>query len=498
MAREKTLNIRWKSQPRQMKFLRACGLSHAIEGGEPKKPVAKFIGYGGAAGGGKSDALLVAGIIYCLTYPRAKVGFFRRRFTQLEGSGGAIMRSRELLGGIAKYNEKNHRWTFPNGSILTFCYCDKEGDVQNYQSSMFDVTLWDEATHFTWSMISYIALSRSRSVRGYPTFAALATNPGGVGHQWFKQHFVKSGTPENVRVIELEPGKKRSVIFIPAKLSDNLILEKMDPDYRRNLEAMPEHLRKQLLEGDWDTAEGMAFTEWREGIHVCDPFHIPDEWTRFRALDWGYAKPYSVGWYAVDYDGRMYKYRELYGYGGRDDVGSKEDPADVAKKIIEMETKPDGTKEYIRYAVADDAIFGGRQDNSPSVAEQFNTAFGSNAVHWQPVGKGPRSRIYGKVEVHHRLKWEKDADGNWTGEPPMLVFFNTCRHTIRTLPNMVLDDNNPEDVDTTLEDHAYDETRYACQSYPITPRKPKEEETRIQKHKKRIAQQGQQNRYRVV
>lgn len=468
--------LRWKSQPRQLKFLRACGLSHPFDGGTPKQPIAKFIGYGGAAGGGKSDALLMAGIIYCLTYPRAKIGYFRRKFTQLEGSGGAIMRSQELLTGIAKYNASKHRWTFPNGSVLTFCYCDREDDVHNYQSSMFDCTLWDEATHFTWHMISYIGLSRTRSVRGYPTFTALATNPGNVGHYWFKTFFVRSGEPEMPHSVELEPGKRRTLVFIPAKLSDNLILERMDPDYRRNLETMPEHLRRQLLEGDWDVAEGMAFPEWREHKHVISPFKIPEEWVRFRSLDWGYAKPYSVGWYAVDYDGRLYKYRELYGYGGRDDVGTKEDPADVAKKIIEAEAG-----EKITYAVADDAIFGSKQDNSPSIAEQFAHSFGSKALHWHPVGKGPKSRVSGKLELHHRLKWEQDSD-----EPPMLQFFNTCIHTIRTLPNMILDEKNPEDVDTTLEDHAYDETRYAAMSRPMKPKRRKEEDNAIQKHKKAL------------
>lgn len=494
----KPISLRWKSQPRQLKFLRACGLSYAIEGGSPKKPVAKVIGYGGAAGGGKSDALLMAGIIYCLTYKRAKVGFFRCTFTQLEGSGGGVMRSLELLTGIAKYNAQKRRWTFPNGSILTFCYLDRDESVHNYQSQMFDVTLWDEATQFNWFRVSYIVNSRMRSIRGYPTFAAMATNPGGIGHHWFKQFFVQAGDPEIPHRVEIETGKYQTHIFIPAKLSDNLILEKMDPDYRKSLEAMPEHLRKQLLEGDWDAAEGMAFPEWREHIHICAPFQIPDEWIKFRALDWGYAKPYAVGWYAIDFDGRIFKYRELYGWGGKPDVGTREDPEDVAKRIIELETLPSGKRENIRYAVADDAIFGSRQDNSPTIAMQFADSFGNKATHWAPVGKGPRSRVQMKIELHHRLKWQRGEGGKWTGEQPMLVFFNTCRHTIRTLPNLVLDDDDIEDVDTTLEDHAYDETRYAIASQPMAPRRPKEEEGVIRKHKKAVSAQLRQNRLRIV
>lgn len=479
------VRLRWKSQPRQLKFLRACGLSHPFDGGGPKPPVAKIIGYGGSAGGGKSDALLMAAIIYCFTYTKAKTAIFRRHFTQLEGSGGQIMRSEELLTGIAKYNAQKRRWTFPNGSIIQFAYLDRDEDVHNYQSTQYDCLFFDESTQFSSYQINYMQ-SRIRSVRGYPTFTALATNPGGASHAFFKHNFVTIGESETPHLVEVEPGRFRTHIFIPATLADNLILEKMDPEYRKNLENLPEHLRKQLLEGDWSVAEGMAFTEWSDRRHIIPPFKIPDDWIRFRCLDWGYTKPYSVGWYAVDHDGRMYKYRELYGYGGRADVGSKEDPEDVAKKIIELEAN-----EKITYGVADSAIFGGRTDNYPTVAEQFATAFGHRAVPWQPITKGPNSRIAGKIEMHHRLKHTED-------EEPMLMFFNTCKHTLRTVPNMVLDDKNPEDVDTTLEDHAYDETRYACMSRPITPQRPEDKLTDIQKHKKKLAERRKNSMFRVI
>lgn len=395
------------------------------------------------------------------------------------------MRSEELLTGKAKYNAQKRRWKYPNASIMQFCYLDSDRDVQNYQSTQFDVILFDEGTQFTPYQINYMQ-SRIRSVRGYPTFTAIATNPGGPSHGFFKAQFVKAGEAEIPHRVEHEPGKFRYHVFIPARLSDNLILEKMDPSYRRKLEGLPEHLRRQLLDGDWDSAEGMAFEEWRDDVHVIPPFKIPEDWKRFRSLDWGHAKPYSIGWYAVDYDGRMYKYRELYGWGGRDDLGSKEDPEDIAKKIIKLEKG-----EKIAYAVADSAIFGGRQDNYPTVAEQFATAFGGKALHWQPITKGPGSRKAGKVEMHHRLKWDDNTE-------PMLMFFNTCRHTIRTLPNMILDENDPEDVDTDLEDHSYDETRYACMSRPMIPGRPKKEKTAVEKHKEKLAKQRKNNAYHRV
>jgi hypothetical protein len=487
LATPKDVKLKWKAQAKQLRFLRACGLSHPFDGGIPKKPVAKIIGYGGAAGGGKSDALLMAAIIYCFTYNRAKVAYFRRHFTQLEGPGSAIMRSEEILAGIAKYNAQKRRWTFPNGSIIQFAYLDSDEDVHNYHSQQLDVIMFDEASQFSWYQVSYMQ-SRIRSVKGYPTFTAMATNPGGPGAAWFKSNFVKAGPPEIPVDVEVEPGRFRTHIFIPATLADNAILERMDPEYRKNLENLPEHLRRQLLDGDWDTAEGAAFPEFRQNVHVIPPFAIPEEWLRFRSLDWGYAKPYCVGWYAVDHDGRLYKYRELYGWGGRDDVGSKEDPEDVAEKIIQLEAG-----EKISYAVADSAIFGGRQDNFPTVAEQFATAFGSRATHWQPITKGSGSRIAGKLEIHHRLKYSDT-------EEPMLLFFNNCRHTVRTFPNMMLHDRNPEDMDSDLEDHAVDETRYACQSRPITPQRFDDNKlTDIQKHKKRMAEKKKRNGfYRIV
>src|SRR5206468_11956583 len=160
--------IYWQPQPRQLKFLRACGLSHPFDGGAPKKPVARIIGYGGAAGGGKSDAMMGAAIIYALTYPKAKIGYFRCTFTQLEGAGGAIMRSLELLTGIAKYNAGKHVWKFPNGSIIKFCHLQRDEEVANYQSQQFDCVFFDEATQFSWFRVQYIISSRVRSVRGYP------------------------------------------------------------------------------------------------------------------------------------------------------------------------------------------------------------------------------------------------------------------------------------------------------------------------------------------
>lgn len=499
------IKFKWKQQARQMTFLRACGLAHALEGGKPTPAKAKVIAYGGAAGGGKSDGMIMGAIIACCTYSGIAVGYFRRKFTQLEGAGGAIWRSTQLLAplvdkGLVKWNGGLYRWTFFNGSVIQFAHLQHEHDVQNYQSQQFDILCFDEATHFSRFQYRYM-LSRNRSnTPNMPRpFIMMGTNPGGIGHTWFKDEFVRAGEPETVMKVEVEPGKFEEHMFIPAKLSDNYALEERDPEYRQNLENQPEHIRRQLLEGDWDSAEGVAFPEWRANVHIVEPFEVPEEWIKFRSLDWGYAKPYSVQWFAVDYDGRLYCYRELYGWGGEADKGSKEDPADVALKIWEAEHWRDENgrwhSENIYDAVADDAIFGGRQDNSKDIAEQFADAlleldkkYGTKTMFWRRVGKGPKSRISGRLELHHRLKIPVNEEGQQTGERPMLVFFPAAKHIIRTLPELLNDERNPEDVDTTMEDHAYDTLRYACMSRPMASKTRKPNLTLIQKHKKSLSE----------
>lgn len=509
------ISFAWKQQARQMTFLRAAGLSYALEGGKPQRAAAKVIAYGGAAGGGKSDAMVMGSIIACLTYEGIAVGYFRRKFTQLQGAGGAIFRATSLLApmldtGLVKWNGTNFRFTFFNGSILQFAHLQHEDDVFNYQSQQFDVIAFDEATHFSRFQYRYM-LTRNRSnTPNMPRpFVMMGTNPGGPGHTWFKDEFVRIGDPEKVHMCEVEPGRFEEHIFIPATLSDNSALEERDPEYRKNLENQPEHIRRQLLEGDWDAVDGVAFPEWRSAIHIIDPFEVPEEWIKFRSLDWGYSKPYACHWFAVDYDGRLYCYRELYGYGGSADKGSKEDPADVAKRIWEIEHWQDEEgrwhSENLYDAVADDAIWGGKQDNSPDIAEQFLNAWieldrkhGTKTMLWRKVGKGPKSRISGRLEVHHRLKVPKDDNHKPTGEKPMLLFFKNCKHVIRTLPELLNDDKNPEDVDTNMEDHAYDSIRYGCMSRPITTKPKSPEKGLIQRHKEKLAKQRVVNRARIM
>jgi len=461
--------------------------------------------------------MIMGAIIACCSYENINVGFFRRNVTQLQGPGSAIMRSQTLLAemrllGLAKYNEQKNRWTFFNGSVFQFCHLQYDDSVFDYQSQQFDILCFDEATHFSRFQYRYMLTRNRRSnvTNKLPRpFAMMGTNPGNIGHVWFKNEFVFAGPPEQVNQVEVEPNVFEAHVFIPARLADNQALEESDPTYREKLENQPEHIKRQLLEGDWNAIDGVAFPEWRDGVHVIDPFAVPDEWVRFRSLDWGYSKPYAVHWFAVDYDGRLWCYRELYGWGGEADKGSKEDPADVARKIWDAEHWQDESgrwhHENIHDAVADDAIFGGRQDNSKDIAEQFAERFieldrqnGTKTLVWRRVGKGPKSRISGRLEMHSRLKIPADDEGNPTGELPMMIFFRNCKHIIRTLPELLNDDRNPEDIDTDMEDHAYDSVRYGAMSRPLTTKTKKAELTLIQRHKKKLVERRSVNRSRIM
>lgn len=218
--------------------------------------------------------------------------------------------------------------------------------------------------------------------------------------------------------------------------------------------------------GEWGIAEGQFFDCWRSDLHVVEPFKIPDSWIRVRSMDWGSAKPYSVGWYAIDYDGNLWKYRELYGYGGKPNVGTKESAAQVAQKIADIEKD-----ERIQYALLDSACWTEVDPGSPTIAEKINSVLIKN--NCMPFGQCTKGRMQGSEQVKLRLIGNIDKDGNRT---PALRFFKTCIHTVRTIPMLIHDKHRPEDIDSDGEDHAYDETAYMCLSRPWTPQhaKPKQ------------------------
>ena len=404
--------------------------------------------YGGARGGGKSYAMLVDPLRYCdKQHHRALL--IRRTMPELRD---LINHSQQLYSKAypgAKWREQEKEWRFPSGARIEFGYAENLTDALRYQGQSYTWIGIDELPQYPTPDIYNFLRSSLRSVDPeIPVYMRATGNPGNVGSLWVKEMFVdpcESNKRFDVEIPTPMGVKTISRKFIPAKLQDNPYLMQTD-DYYAMLASLPEVQKKQFLEGDWDAYESSSFPEFNRQIHVIEPFDIPRNWMRFRAADWGYSSPACCLWFAVDYDNNLFVYRELY---------TKRNTADIfARKVLEME---DG--EYIRYGILDSSTWARRGDIGPSIAETMI----QEGCRWRQSDRSPRSRISGKVEVHKRLRVDED-----TGYPSMFIFSN-CLNLIRTLPMLPVDKNNPEDVDTTADDHAYDALRYGCMSRPIHP-----------------------------
>lgn len=221
--------------------------------------------------------------------------------------------------------------------------------------------------------------------------------------------------------------------------------------------------------GEWGIAEGQFFDAWRESVHVIKPFEIPHNWMRFRAMDWGSARPYACLWFAVDYDGNMYCYRELYGWGGKPNVGTGETAKEVGTRIAKLEKR----EERVDYGVLDNACWAKTGVTGPTISEELNNElYAHRLVTFSKCSKG---RVEGANALKERLIGNKRKDGSYK---PAIYFFSSCIHTIRTLPMLAHDKRNPETYDTDGEDHAVDAVVYACLSRPWKPTKPQEKKPR--------------------
>lgn len=414
--------------------------------------------YGGAAGGGKSYAMIADPVRY-FSNPHARMLLVRRSTEELRE---LISVSKQLypqaIPGI-KFMERDKTWVAPNGATLWMSYLDRDDDVMRYQGQAFNWIGFDELTQWPSPYAWNYMRSRLRSTKssGLPLFMRATSNPGGPGHAWVKRHFIDPNTPgkafwatdEDGEVItwpkghsrEGEPLFKRK--FIPATLFDNPYLSE-DGMYEANLLSLPEHQRRQLLEGDWDINEGAAFPEFSRRIHVVEPYDIPSSWTRFRACDYGYGSYTGVVWFAVvPGSEQLVVYRELY--------VSKVLATDLADMILDIEQD-----EKVRYGVLDSSLWHKRGDTGPSLAEQMIV----RGCRWRPADRSKGSRIAGKNEIHRRLQVD-----DFTQEPRLVIFSN-CTSLISQLPSIPLDKRNPEDVDTTSEDHLYDALRYGVMTRP--------------------------------
>lgn len=426
--------------------------------------------YGGAAGGGKSYAICWDAFIRGLKWPGTHAYLFRRTYPELEQT--LVLNMLQIVPkSLGKYTAGTHEMKLKNGSVLHFCHLQDEGEgLLKYQGAEIHWLYFDELTHFTKAMYDYLR-TRLRANRklGIVPCVRSASNPGGPGHAWVKARFVDStDVGQKIyrdRIEDKDTGtiKVRTVQYIPATVQDN---PHITDDYKVELLRKPPKLRDALLYGKWDAFDGQAFPEfsdepehYRDGLwtHVIDPFEIPYHWTRYVSFDHGYSRPFSFGVWAVDEDGRAYRYKELYGCKPNEpNTGLMITPGEIGQMLGDL-LDPEFREGMRLTGIADPAIWD--RSRGTSVEEQIRNGFGGVIFR-----KGDNTRLPGKMQLHERLKFDEDGR-------PMLYVFNTCRDFIRTIPSLVYDVHKPEDIDTKGEDHIYDETRYFLMSRPIAPRR---------------------------
>ena len=413
--------------------------------------------FGGAAGPGKTDCLIMEATRY-VAYKNYKAVILRRTFPQLQEVIDRCWSAYPLIGG--DYRATEHRWYFPSGAHITLGHMQHENDKYNYQGKEFHFI-----TQFLESQYLYLHSRARSSDSSIPPRIRSTTNPGGIGHNWVKRRFISNCDPGNT-YIDPETGLSRA--FVPALIWDNPTLAENDPAYVQRLKSLPEVEKRRLLMGDWESFDGQFFENLDKAIHGCEPFEIPPEWTKFMVLDWGYSKPFSCGWYAIDYDGVIYRYREWYGCeDGEQNAGLRKTAVEVASGILERES------EKINIRIADPSIW-----NKTSAARHRETVGGSVEEDMRSQGiffrKANNDRINGWQQIHKRLMSEPDIDkstGEIVGQLPNFMAFNDQVHFWRTMGSLVADKKNPDDVDTEQEDHIADEFRYACMFKPMKPKK---------------------------
>lgn len=439
---------------------------------------------GGSAGPGKSFFIRVALCYWALEIPGLQIYLFRRTYKDLEQNhinhpmGFPVLLGEHMLQKEVSYNSSKNTFNFSNGSMIHLCHCQHEKNKYNYQGAEIHVLCIDELTHFSESIYTYLrgrvrlsgidipAHYKKENYNLFPRIV-LSTNPGGVGHNWVKQTFIDYQPPKEIRKTDKKDGGMYRA-FYPAKLSDNQRLLQDDPEYADRLSGLGnESLVRALLEGDWDIVSGGAIDDvWDRKVHVIEPFSIPKDWYVDRGYDWGSSKPASCLYFAESngdniklLDGSMRKFprgsiiiiREIYFYSGKVNEGSKLLALDHAEMIKEVDQEIEKKYNlYVNPGPADNAIF--NTQNGNCIADDMRKV----GVYWNESDKSPGSRIQGLEKLRELLK-NALKNGN---ELPGLYIFNTCIHTIRTLPILPRDEKKPDDIDTNAEDHIYDVVRY--------------------------------------
>lgn len=432
--------------------------------------------FGGARGGGKTDGALGDWISHADLYGKNAIGLMvRRTRTELVET---IERSKQLFGPLgATFHEQDKMWRMPDGGRLRFAYLERDADADGYQGHSYTRVYVEEAGNFPSPRPIMKLMATLRSGAGVPCGMRLTGNPGGPGHGWVKARYIDPD-PMGWKIITssfTDPFTGATVsrdrVFIPSRLTDNRYL---GGEYVANLHlsGSPELVRA-WLEGDWNVIAGAYFPEFGPR-HIVRAHTLPAHWTRFRSADWGSARPFSVGWWAVSDGsldayprGALVRYREWYGMlPGQPNVGLKLHAEAVGRGIADREAGED-----ITYGVIDPAAFA--ENGGPSIAERIVKGGGTspdgraNALSFRPADNsrvGQRGAMGGWDQFRARLVGFDDR--------PMVYCFDTCVDSIRTIPALQHDADRPEDVDTDGEDHAADDWRYAFLSRPMTTDAP--------------------------
>jgi len=475
--------------------------------------------FGGAKGPGKTDCGIAEALRF-IHHPKYHGLILRRTFPRLQEIIDRCWLLYPLLGG--EYRSGEHRWYFPSGAKISLGHVQHETDKYNFHGKEFHYIFFDELTEFEENMYTFILANVRCSVPGLTLRIRSSSNPGGIGHVWVKKRFVDPCKPVQTRIYKGGDGKEHEMFapvvyvdpesgttrcFVPATVYDNPALMINDPSYVRRLEMLPALEKMRLLHGVWDAFEGQVFSELSKLKHGADDFEIPYEWKKFMVFDWGYARPWCSLWFAVDFDGVLYLYREYYGAKNYEDwkagkikdisfdIGTRQTNNAIIQKIQEIETN-----ERIRVRIADPACW------SPTKIKGSNKVHGPSFVEdAQKEGmfflKADNDRIRGIQQVHQRLEMEITIDndtGEVLDEKPRLVVFNSCRRFWEEMQGLREDEKNPEDVDTEQPDEGYDCFRYGCMYRPVPPKKAQEkpagtfksERNRMIKAKKYAARHG--------
>jgi hypothetical protein len=404
-------------------------------------------------GGGKSDFLLIDYTPY-IHYGQHYNGIiFRRSFPELEE---LISRSQQLYPQAfpgASYLEGKKTWTFKSGATLKMRFLETDSDVYHYTGHQYQYIAFDELTNWPTAFPYIFMHSCARSAQGVPIRIRASGNPGNVGHLWVKQRFIDAAPPLTPYQDE-KTGLYR--IFIPARLDDNTKLLEKDPQYENRLKSLPEALYNAYRWGRWDVFVGQAFSEWNPARHIIEPFEIPEHERYYMTFDAGFGRPFSLMWWIIDRDnGKLVLVREWYGWNGNANEGIRLSDSEIAEGILERERRWRINSNTVTRWAGQDCFskkpnyMGGGQ--GPSTADVFQ----SYGIYMKPADADRHKKVRA---FHDRLRVTDDGPG--------LVVFKGCEQFIRTVPALVIDKNDPEDIDTDGEDHIYDSACHIVMAKP--------------------------------